>query len=80
MIHDSLTTSILGTTLRWLDGTPTGRIITRFSLDIRAVDGPLSSMLQNFLELSASQVTRLREDVAAHNSESLAARYSSWAR
>lgn len=33
-IHDALTESILGTTLRWLDITPTSRITTRLTQDI----------------------------------------------
>jgi ABC-type multidrug transport system fused ATPase/permease subunit len=51
-IHDKLVTAILGTTLRWLDLTPVGRIISRFTMDIRAVDGPISGMLSDFSECS----------------------------
>lgn len=40
-IHRKLITAILGTTMRWLDSTPTGRIVSRFTQDIRAVDGGL---------------------------------------
>ena len=35
-IHRDLVTSVLGTTLRWLDKTPTSRIITRCTQDIQA--------------------------------------------
>lgn len=53
-IHEKLITSILGTTLRWLDVTPVGRIISRFTLDIRAVDGPVSGMLSDFRQSYSS--------------------------
>ncbi|KAF7968576.1 hypothetical protein HWV62_30061, partial [Athelia sp. TMB] len=41
VIHDALADSILGTTLRWLDITPTSRITTRLTQDISTVDGTL---------------------------------------
>ncbi|KAK7461891.1 hypothetical protein VKT23_008323 [Stygiomarasmius scandens] len=45
-IHKTLVESVLGTTLRWLDTTPTSRIIARCTQDIRAVDGPIPMWLQ----------------------------------
>ncbi|KAK0478556.1 hypothetical protein IW261DRAFT_1551827 [Armillaria novae-zelandiae] len=36
-IHRQLIQSVLGTTLRWLDTTPTSRVITRCTQDIRAL-------------------------------------------
>lgn len=47
-VHDKLSDSVLGTTLRWLDMTPVGRVISRFTMDIRAVDGPIASYLSDF--------------------------------
>ena len=47
-IHNKLSDSVLGTTLRWLDLTPVGRVISRFTMDIRAVDGPIASYLSDF--------------------------------
>ena len=47
-IHNQLSDSVLGTTLRWLDMTPVGRVISRFTMDIRAVDGPIASYLSDF--------------------------------
>ncbi|KZP30629.1 multidrug resistance-associated ABC transporter [Athelia psychrophila] len=44
-IHKELVDSVLGTTLRWLDKTPTSRVVARTTQDIRALDGPIS---QNF--------------------------------
>ena len=34
-IHKQLVDSVLGTTLRWLDTTPTSRVITRATQDMR---------------------------------------------
>ncbi|KAG8830089.1 hypothetical protein FRC17_005452 [Serendipita sp. 399] len=58
-IHDRLVSTILGTTFRWLDTTPVGRIISRFTLDIRAVDGPISGMLADFAELTITMLVKL---------------------
>ncbi|PVG02126.1 hypothetical protein CPB86DRAFT_772767 [Serendipita vermifera] len=58
-IHDRLVTAILGTTLRWLDLTPVGRIISRFTMDIRAVDGPVSGMLADFIEITITMTVKL---------------------
>ncbi|KAF8265084.1 hypothetical protein EI94DRAFT_1736769, partial [Lactarius quietus] len=44
-IHRQLIESVLGTTLRWLDTTPTSRVITRVTQDIRAC----TTMLLKFL-------------------------------
>ncbi|KAI8972403.1 P-loop containing nucleoside triphosphate hydrolase protein [Trametes punicea] len=38
IIHQELVTSVLGTTLRWLDKTPTSRIVARCTADIQTVD------------------------------------------
>ncbi|KAH9918376.1 P-loop containing nucleoside triphosphate hydrolase protein [Epithele typhae] len=38
IIHEKLAVSVMGTTLRWLDKTPTSRIIARCTEDIEAVD------------------------------------------
>lgn len=36
VLHRDLVQSVLGTTLRWLDKTPTSRVITRCTQDIQA--------------------------------------------
>ncbi|KAI0793789.1 P-loop containing nucleoside triphosphate hydrolase protein [Fomes fomentarius] len=46
IIHAKLVTSILGTTLRWLDTTPTGRIIARCTEDIQTLDNRLARATQ----------------------------------
>ncbi|PIL29368.1 ATP-binding cassette transporter [Ganoderma sinense ZZ0214-1] len=58
-IHEKLAGSILGTTLRWLDWTPTSRVVARCTEDIGAIDGQISSFLLKLLELSTSMVVRL---------------------
>ncbi|KAJ4000261.1 hypothetical protein F5050DRAFT_1804229 [Lentinula boryana] len=57
-IHKELITSIFGTTLRWLDTTPTSRVITRCTQDIRAVDGPVPMWLQAVSEISAMMILK----------------------
>ncbi|KAF9072745.1 P-loop containing nucleoside triphosphate hydrolase protein [Rhodocollybia butyracea] len=44
-IHRQLMDAILGTTLRWIDITPTSRVITRATQDMGVVDGPLREEL-----------------------------------
>ena len=44
---------------RWLDETPTGRIISRCTQDIRAVDGPIPEAVMSLTELGISLLTRL---------------------
>ncbi|KAI0711040.1 P-loop containing nucleoside triphosphate hydrolase protein [Cerioporus squamosus] len=53
-IHKSLIGSVLHATLRWLDTTPTSRIIARCTQDIQTIDGPLSALLYNLYETTAS--------------------------
>ncbi|KAF9078326.1 hypothetical protein BDP27DRAFT_1412327 [Rhodocollybia butyracea] len=51
-IHQRLVTSVIGSTLRWLDTTPTSRFLTRCTQDIRDVDDPLSQMFSALVEIS----------------------------
>ncbi|CCM03907.1 uncharacterized protein FIBRA_06058 [Fibroporia radiculosa] len=49
-IHKDLITSVLGTTLRWLDKTPASRIITRCTQDMDSIDttvGQFTGILMN---------------------------------
>ncbi|KAF8199828.1 hypothetical protein K438DRAFT_1918479 [Mycena galopus ATCC 62051] len=57
-LHSQLIRSILGTTFRWLDVTPTSRIIARCTADIGAVDGPIALGLWTLLELSISMLVK----------------------
>jgi hypothetical protein len=44
---------------RWLDETPTSRIITRCTQDIRAVDGPIAQWTLTLTDYSISVTTKL---------------------
>ncbi|KAI5991472.1 hypothetical protein EDD15DRAFT_2275310 [Pisolithus albus] len=58
-IHKRLVEAVLGTTLRWLDTTPTSRVITRCTQDIRAIDGPFAQELSWVIELTITLLFRL---------------------
>lgn len=58
-MHERLTKAILNTTLRFLDRTPVGRILQRFSADIRSIDGPLPDRTENLIELTINLVERM---------------------
>ncbi|KAF8898485.1 hypothetical protein BD779DRAFT_1607278 [Infundibulicybe gibba] len=57
-LHKQLIESVLGTTLRWLDTTPTSRVIARCTQDIRAVDGPISNGLWWLSEMTMSMLIK----------------------
>ncbi|KAH9945600.1 hypothetical protein B0H21DRAFT_822934 [Amylocystis lapponica] len=63
-IHETLIATVLGTTLRWLDMTPTSRIIARCTQDIAAVDGQVAMYFQWLVELTLSMVMKLLAVVA----------------
>ncbi|KAH7930578.1 P-loop containing nucleoside triphosphate hydrolase protein [Leucogyrophana mollusca] len=58
-IHKNLVGSIFGTTLRWLDTTPTARIIARCTQDINSVDGPFALGLSSLIELTITMMIKL---------------------
>ncbi|KAJ7931122.1 hypothetical protein B0H13DRAFT_2228071 [Mycena leptocephala] len=51
IIHRQLVESVLGTTFRWLDFTPTSRIIARCTVDISAVDTMFPQGLQKTISM-----------------------------
>ncbi|KAF7377593.1 p-loop containing nucleoside triphosphate hydrolase protein [Mycena sanguinolenta] len=57
-LHRQLIDSILGTTLRWLDITPTSRVITRCTQDIRAIDNSVSRALWLLSDLTSSMLIK----------------------
>ncbi|KZT60636.1 hypothetical protein CALCODRAFT_492173 [Calocera cornea HHB12733] len=57
-IHDALCESVLGSTLRWIDSTPVGRIVSRFTQDIREIDGPLTGLAQIITQMTVSLVMK----------------------
>ncbi|KZT28297.1 hypothetical protein NEOLEDRAFT_1145911 [Neolentinus lepideus HHB14362 ss-1] len=58
VMHQQLMQSIIGTTLRWLDQTPTSRIMTRCTQDIRTLDGPLAMLTLDFGDSVASMLMK----------------------
>ncbi|KAF7978858.1 hypothetical protein HWV62_44329 [Athelia sp. TMB] len=58
-IHKALIESVLGTTLRWLDQTPTSRVIARCTQDVRAVDGPIAQGFNYLADLSLTMLVKL---------------------
>ncbi|KII86823.1 hypothetical protein PLICRDRAFT_700101 [Plicaturopsis crispa FD-325 SS-3] len=53
-IHRKLIESIMGTTLRWLDVTPTSRILTRCTEDIRTIDGTIAQQIGSLMRMTIS--------------------------
>ncbi|KAE9405641.1 hypothetical protein BT96DRAFT_955137 [Gymnopus androsaceus JB14] len=60
-IHAQLAEVILGTTMRWLDQTPTSRIVTRFTQDINAID----TTIPELTKFTADQTIKLLLKLAA---------------
>ena len=59
VIYIALVESILGSTLRWLDKTPAGRIITRCTQDIGSVDNWISWALNELVETLVTVIIKL---------------------
>ncbi|KAI0328372.1 multidrug resistance-associated ABC transporter [Cubamyces sp. BRFM 1775] len=59
VIHNRLVSSILGTTLRWLDITPTSRIIARCTSDIQAIDTNVPRYLLGVVECTVFLLLRV---------------------
>ncbi|KIP07615.1 hypothetical protein PHLGIDRAFT_413728 [Phlebiopsis gigantea 11061_1 CR5-6] len=59
VIHSELISSVVGSTFRWLDVTPTSRVITRCTQDIQAVDGPVSQAFQVVVTMILGMITKL---------------------
>ncbi|KAI0633979.1 P-loop containing nucleoside triphosphate hydrolase protein [Trametes polyzona] len=51
IVHQKLITSILSTTLRWLDKTPTARIIARCTEDIQTLDNRIARATEILVEM-----------------------------
>ncbi|KAL1703735.1 hypothetical protein EV121DRAFT_260520 [Schizophyllum commune] len=58
-IHTKLLESILGSTLRWLDITPTSRVIARCTQDIRSIDDGVQNQLYLFCESTVTMIAKL---------------------
>ncbi|KIJ34155.1 hypothetical protein M422DRAFT_35218 [Sphaerobolus stellatus SS14] len=57
-IHKSLIDSVLATTLRWLDKTPTSRVITRCTQDISSIDSRIPQILSEVFRLTVLIIVR----------------------
>ncbi|KZT67108.1 multidrug resistance-associated ABC transporter [Daedalea quercina L-15889] len=57
-IHNELISSILGTTLRWLDKTPASRIIARCTQDIQEVDSSIARWFSSLTEISLEMLMK----------------------
>ncbi|CAE7167766.1 unnamed protein product [Rhizoctonia solani] len=57
-IHDRLVSSVFAAPLYWLDATPIGRIISRFTQDVRSIDGSLPNQLQNLTDMTIQIISR----------------------
>lgn len=58
-VHRKLTASVLSSTLRWLDTTPTGTMLSRFTKDIKSCDSILARCVQMVSELSITLAVKL---------------------
>jgi ABC-type multidrug transport system fused ATPase/permease subunit len=58
-LHQRLIDAVLGTTLRWLDTTPTSRILARCTRDINAVDNMIPQELGALIDMTSVMATRL---------------------
>ncbi|KAF9475019.1 multidrug resistance-associated ABC transporter [Pholiota conissans] len=58
-INAVLVESILGSTLGWLDKTPTARMIARCTQDVQAVDGPIPQSFTALAEIAMILFTRI---------------------
>ncbi|KAI0725238.1 hypothetical protein C8Q72DRAFT_853404 [Fomitopsis betulina] len=59
IIHNDLISSVLATTLRWLDKTPTSRIIARVTQDIQEVDTSVARWFGVITEMSLEMIMKL---------------------
>ncbi|KAJ7045853.1 hypothetical protein C8F04DRAFT_1066426 [Mycena alexandri] len=57
-LHKQLVASVMGTTLRWLDSTPTSRIIARCTDDMSQVDNFIAEALYELLDMSILLLTK----------------------
>ncbi|KAI0685987.1 hypothetical protein BC835DRAFT_1420713 [Cytidiella melzeri] len=58
IIHGKLISKLLGSTFRWLDVTPTSRVIARCTQDIQSIDGSVASMLDFLTGITLSMLVK----------------------
>lgn len=57
-IHQKLVDAIFGSYMRFLDATPVGRIISRFTKDMKAIDGSFPETFQAVAEMTISLIIK----------------------
>lgn len=55
-IHKRLVDTIFGAYLRFLDSTPVGRIISRFTKDMKSVDGSFTEVSHSLVDISLKRI------------------------
>lgn len=58
-IHDDLLNSVAGSTIRFFNTTPLGRILNRFSKDIQSVDNSMNSILRTVVTMVAGLISKI---------------------
>lgn len=59
VIHQKLVDHILGAYMRFIDTTPVGRIISRFTKDMKAIDGPFTDIAIGVFDISIGLIIKL---------------------
>lgn len=55
-IHKRLVNTIFGAYMRFLDSTPVGRIISRFTKDMKSVDGSFTEVSHSLVDISLKRI------------------------
>ncbi|CED83676.1 Multidrug resistance-associated protein/mitoxantrone resistance protein, ABC superfamily [Phaffia rhodozyma] len=58
-IHHQLLNSVFSASLRWLDSTPQGRIVSRFVRDTRTIDGEFTELTSSVIDMGLSLLIKL---------------------
>ncbi|ORY22510.1 hypothetical protein BCR39DRAFT_551500 [Naematelia encephala] len=58
IIHKRLIDSIFGAYMRFLDETPIGRIISRFTKDMKSIDGPFTEVFMDVAEMTLNMIIK----------------------
>ncbi|KZT60623.1 P-loop containing nucleoside triphosphate hydrolase protein [Calocera cornea HHB12733] len=63
-LHADLIDSVLSSTFRWLDSTPVGRIVSRFTQDIGEIDGALTEQGQTVIRMTIKLILKFGAAIA----------------
>jgi ABC-type multidrug transport system fused ATPase/permease subunit len=59
VVHQKLVDHIFGAYMRFIDTTPVGRIISRFTKDMRSIDGPFTELAVGVFDISMGLIIKL---------------------